>query len=481
MADDFSAMLGTATDGAPAAPAGKAESFMKGMGLDLGKYKEQATAYEGAREKAESPYKQAETDLLKKMDESREKLKSISSDYPEAPEFKKPPERKETPATDPMKTLGSLASVLAVLGSLRTRAPLTSALNSMSAALTAAHQGDQERAKEERQKWQDQMETGLKENQDMLQKYTMALQKHRFNMDAVQGDFAEIAAEYQHTTMQAAQAAGSVDRQWSIVKDMTGMQSKAVDSYLTHKEHQEQIAATAQAHRDAMDARKDAAESKGWQVFQKADGSLVRINPGTGEQSPMEGDTKGLTKPGSGGKETESERKAAINYVTMKNAEESLEKLEKKGVTTLPASATYQVDESGEINAVSKWGIRRALSNDEQVMFQAARQFAEGAGHLKSGARINNQTLGIMTDLYIPVSGDRADVIARKKEARLNDLEAGRIGGGRAVKTYESEQEKKAGGGKSFSSEGEAEAAARAGKIKPGDKITIGGQTGTWQ
>lgn len=38
-----------------------------------------------------------------------------------------------------------------------------------------------------------------------------------------------------------------------------------------------------------------------------------------------------------------------------------------------------------------------------------------------------------------------------------------------------------AGGGTSFASEAEAEAAAKAGKIKKGDKITIGGQSGTWQ
>jgi hypothetical protein len=32
-----------------------------------------------------------------------------------------------------------------------------------------------------------------------------------------------------------------------------------------------------------------------------------------------------------------------------------------------------------------------------------------------------------------------------------------------------------------FGSEADAAAAAKAGKIKPGDRITINGQTGTWQ
>lgn len=36
-------------------------------------------------------------------------------------------------------------------------------------------------------------------------------------------------------------------------------------------------------------------------------------------------------------------------------------------------------------------------------------------------------------------------------------------------------------GVKSFRTEAEAEAAARAGKLKPGDRVTVGGQTGTWR
>ena len=145
------------------------------------------------------------------------------------------------------------------------------------------------------------------------------------------------------------------------------------------------------------------------------------------------------------GRETEAERKAAVNYVTMKNAEDSLEKLEKKGVKTLSNIASFDVDKNGEIGAITKAGFRRALKPDEQVMFQAARQYAEGAGHLKSGARINNQTMQIMTDLYIPLAGDSTEMQARKKAARLNDLEAARVGGGRSVVKYEKEQAGKVG------------------------------------
>lgn len=47
-------------------------------------------------------------------------------------------------------------------------------------------------------------------------------------------------------------------------------------------------------------------------------------------------------------------------------------------------------------------------------------------------------------------------------------------------KDYSTPEEKAAASGKSFANEAEAEAAAARGEIKSGDRVTIGGQTGTW-
>jgi hypothetical protein len=183
---------------------------------------------------------------------------------------------------------------------------------------------------------------------------------------------------------------------------------------------------------DAIDG-----QTKGWEIKEGVDKdgnpTFVRINKGTGEVQPVKGGVPNRKLNTA----TESERKAAMNYTTMKNAEDELEILATKDVKKLAFLSTIQRDENGYLSAADRTGRNRALTEDEQLIAQAALQFAEGAGHLKSGARINNETMGIITNLYVPMPGDSDAVIARKQAARRNDIEAARIGGGRAVEALD--------------------------------------------
>lgn len=63
-----------------------------------------------------------------------------------------PPPQERT--TDPQKQWGSAAMMLAVFGSLLTRQPLTTAMNSAAAAIKAFHQGDQEAFQTAFKSWQ---------------------------------------------------------------------------------------------------------------------------------------------------------------------------------------------------------------------------------------------------------------------------------------------------------------------------------------
>lgn len=178
-------------------------------------------------------------------------------------------------------------------------------------------------------------------------------------------------------------------------------------------------------------------QTKGWEIKEGTDKDgkpqFVRINKGTGEVKPVEGAVPNRKLNTA----TEGERKAAMNYTTMKNAEEELTKLSGQGVDKLAFLSTIQRDEHGYMASADRFGRNRALTPEQQVIAQAALQFAEGAGHLKSGARINRETMGIITDLYIPMPGDSPEVIKRKQLARRNDIAAARIGGGRAVEALE--------------------------------------------
>lgn len=203
------------------------------------------------------------------------------------------------------------------------------------------------------------------------------------------------------------------------------------------KERHDRATEASAARREDRMAHAIESQTKGWEIKESTDKDgkpqFVRINKGTGEVKPVEGAVPNRKLNTA----TEGERKAAMNYTTMKNAEQELTKLSDLGVDKLAFLSTIQRDEHGYLASADRFGRNRALTPEQQVIAQAALQFAEGAGHLKSGARINNETMGIITNLYIPMPGDSPAVIKRKQEARRNDIAAARIGGGRAVEALE--------------------------------------------
>ena len=148
-------------------------------------------------------------------------------------------------------------------------------------------------------------------------------------------------------------------------------------------------------------------------------------------------------------KVTMQEEKAFSNYTTMQNAENYIEDyIKKKGLKPLEFLSTVEVDDHGVVTAAGKYGIRHALNDEQQAILQAYRQYAEGAGHLKSGARINQATMKIMKELYWPLPGEGPLTIQRKLDARKNDLEAAKSLSGRALEHAEhlKKQETDAGG-----------------------------------
>ena len=154
----------------------------------------------------------------------------------------------------------------------------------------------------------------------------------------------------------------------------------------------------------------------------------------------------GEAPAGRGEHPTEAENKAAVNYTTMRNAEDVLEDPRYKNMN-MSFLSTVEEDTDGYLHAVGRFGRKAALTPEQQVVAQAARQFAEGAGHLKSGARINKDTMRLMVDLYLPLPGDSPELRARKLAARRNDLSAGRVGAGRAYEGIAKAQAAEEGGG----------------------------------
>lgn len=234
----------------------KFKKFMKSVDLpseqDLAKQDE---AYTKKLEEVKKPFTEKSNELMKQMDAVNKSMEGFKP--PPKASLEKVPEAPDTKMQDPMKAMGSVGSVIALLGSLRTRAPMTAALNAAAESIKGYHKGDVEAANQEREKWKDNMEKALRNNQEELQKYTEALQESNWDMQKAQAKFHALSAQFQDNNMQSAQAAGDVQAQYALLKGRMQSHEKLVEFYMKHEENEQRIAAQAQTHADAQQLHKD--------------------------------------------------------------------------------------------------------------------------------------------------------------------------------------------------------------------------------
>jgi len=131
-----------------------------------------------------------------------------------------------------------------------------------------------------------------------------------------------------------------------------------------------------------------------------------------------------------------AEEKATTNYGSMLQAEQNLEQLEDVDATFL---STVQGEGDGYWENLNRMARNGSLTPQQQMLAQAANQFAEGAGHLKSGARINGTTMSLMQRLYLRMPNDSPEVLAQKKAARKRDIMVARLAGGKLSQQFDAE------------------------------------------
>lgn len=226
------------------------KSFLSSMGMQSG---EQVT---GERQKEFEAYKERRAPLLAEQDRLVKMMGDIGVNMakiqaPKAPTLQDIPPAPDSEYRDPMQALGSIASVMAALGSMKTRAPLTAALNSAASAMAGFHAGDQERVKLEREKWKDNLYKGLQQNQLEMQRYMNALQEANFDLNKAQQAFRMIAAENDHVSMKMAIETGDFQAQMAILDAGLKSNHEAAKLWLTDQEKQAQIEAT-KSFREAL-------------------------------------------------------------------------------------------------------------------------------------------------------------------------------------------------------------------------------------
>lgn len=221
------------------------------------------------------PLVEAQEASIKKMFDLAGRLKSAEA--PAAPTLKDMEPAPQSQYRDPTQALGSMGSVLALIGSFKTRRPMTAALNAAAASMKGFHQGDQERVKLEREKWHDNMEAALKQNQIETERYTAALQRAKFDIEKARPEFEAIAAESGHNQMLMATQHQDYQTMEKIYEGARKTGDKMVETYvkdqefrLRQKEMSQRSAETAAYRKESLQLRRDQMEEKASKVAEKA-------------------------------------------------------------------------------------------------------------------------------------------------------------------------------------------------------------------
>ena len=111
---------------------------------------------------------------LRSYQERMEKMASQHTSVPKDPKLTTPEAPPKQNFTDPIKAFQNPAVVIATLGSLFTRAPLTAAMNAGGAAMEAYHKGEAEQFAIKRDEWKENLDRAIQINKIELEKYEVA-------------------------------------------------------------------------------------------------------------------------------------------------------------------------------------------------------------------------------------------------------------------------------------------------------------------
>lgn len=125
-----------------------------------------------------------------RMSKADEAEKNLNPDVLKPPVMTPPPQQ---PETNPVKAWGSLAMMVAGLGGLLTRRPLTNSLNAAAAVMNAYKQADTDAAKQAYDTWKVETDNAVKMAQFSIDAYKTALTKIDSDRRAAQNDFVNTA------------------------------------------------------------------------------------------------------------------------------------------------------------------------------------------------------------------------------------------------------------------------------------------------
>lgn len=142
----------------------------------------------------------------------RKALEGRRTPVPADPKLSNIPEPPKQDFTDPIKAFQNPAVVIATLGSLFSRAPMTAALNAGGAAMEAYHKGEAETFAMKREEWKEASEKAREQNQKELELYNAQWKKHGAAVADKMAEMQAIAAGVKDEVMIAGLKTGQLER-----------------------------------------------------------------------------------------------------------------------------------------------------------------------------------------------------------------------------------------------------------------------------
>jgi hypothetical protein len=430
------------------------------------------------RDKAGADYKAAADPLKKKVESERTALEGM-----QAPQLQEIPDKFVPPKQDPKEQQEALSTMFmfAAIGGLMTRQPMTAALNSFAGAMEGLHAGNMEKYKKEHEVFQTNVKVAQAKNQEYIQKFDMAVKKRRGDIQGLMEDIKLLNTEYGNTVQ-----AVNAERQ-DLRALMTGRESAAkADAHMAanmkkmDQQHGQVMARMAQQEaRDKERIREFDIREKRMAESQAAKEKLAR------EKATLAAESKGgLGKPSPTIVQAHQGAKELLRDIDeiekMMASPGMREKIDSQQLTRI-------FSETAESKFIQQLLVRPNLDPEVKKFVTTVTQMRNKYYLEQSGKAVTGGEALRNYGAVVAPEDSTADIATKLSVAKPNiqqkqrDFEeyypalagpargAGQPSGGAPA------------GGGTFASEADADAAAKAGKIKKGDRITINGQTGTWQ
>ena len=346
-------------------------------------------------------------------------------------------------------TLGALAGLLS-------RTPMTAALNNMTAAINGVQAGDQAQYDQSYKEFQQNYQKAVDQTKAKLEEYNRVFANSKMTLDEKIREAGLVANKYGDELVRAE----------ARNNNYKGIQS-AIDASVKSQE-------SAQQHKDTLDMEHQRLSAEWARIgLQKQEHQDTLAHQDAQLQETIRYHDAQIEKmKNAGGKEMTPTMKHAVQ-LDIRELNQSLEKI--GTLKTQTGSPFFSAEKPGFWSSLTG---KAATPEEMQVYDVYANRIAVAIAGVQSMGRglISDSKVNEARKL-VPTLGDKPETIKAKlaQIKAITDMAAQEMGG-----TGGQASGAAAAPGSSFSTEAEAEAAAKAGTLKPGARVIIGGQTGTW-